>query len=467
MKLRFYQGESIDHIQEFFRLGYKRIVLAIPTGGGKTIVFSEIAWKAYMKGKRVMILTHRKELLKQASKFNNNGCEICMVETLYNRMKAGKVNINDYDLIIIDEAHIGSFKKILADYKNFVIGATATPLTKPSMSTIYQEIVCNVDIPSLIEQKYLSVPRTFLKTNVDVSKLESKSGEYTEKSLDGLYNKPKVYSGMVDDYVREGRNRKAICFCANIEHTINVHAEFKSRGVNAFLIHSKQTEYERDRQVELFAESIDGVLVNANIATTGFDQPDITLVMVGKATRSLNLWLQMCGRGGRIIDGVKYEFAIWDYGDNVVRLGFWESERDWRKIFFTPDKKRKGEQPAPVKSCPSCQAITYASARICPFCKFEFDIKTIPLTEGQLVEMAYKPLEGKKLYDLSYDELFELARLKKYKQFFIESVLYHNPAHAGKLEQFWNMKDYKQGYRERRLESMAEQSPPKNFFVKK
>lgn len=393
-----------------------------------------------------------------------------MVETLYNKIKRGTFDINSVDLLIIDEAHIGSFKKILSIYNGWVIGATATPFTKPSMALQYQEIVCNVDIPRLIADGFLSIPKTFVKTNVDINELEVKAGEYTEQSLDKLYNKPKAYAGMVDDYMREGNNRKAICFCANIEHTINVFNEFKSRGVNVFCAHSKQTDYERDRNIELFTASLDGVLVNANIATTGFDVPDITLVMVDKATRSLNLWLQMCGRGGRIIPGIKTEFAIWDYGDNVVRLGFWEAERDWRKIFFTPDKKlKRTEQPSPVKSCTSCQAIVYASARICPFCKFEFPFSSIPLTEGQLIELAYKPLEGKMLFDLEYDEVFELARLKKYKQAYVEKILFNNKKmrDIGALDNFWNTKEYKDGYRERRLKQMSEQPPIKNYLVRK
>lgn len=477
VSLRPPQSEAIEQVQAMFRAGHRRVVLCAPTGSGKTVMFSEIAWKTFMKGKRVMILTHRKELLKQAGKFNNNGCEICMVETLYNKMKRGTFNIADVDLLIIDEAHIGNFKKVLTDYNGYVIGATATPLTKPTMSLLYNEIVCNMDIPSQIAMGYLSVPRTFLKTSVgaDISKLEVKAGEYTERSLDGLFNKPKVYSGMVDDYVKSYFGQKAIYFCVNVDHTIHVHAEFEARGLpSIYMVHSKQPEYERDRQIELFTASTDGVLVNCGIATTGFDVPDIRVVGVGRATKSLNLWLQMCGRGSRVIPNAKGTFTILDYGENVIRLGHWEAERDWRKIFFTPDKKRKGEQPAPVKECPNCKAIVYASAKICPHCQHEFDIKSVIIPEGELVEMVYKKTTGRYLYDLTYEELFDIARIKKWKQAFVERILFFNPvmnsgpSNAGAmLHRFWDTKEYKQSYRDRRLQIFAGEKPVANFIIKR
>lgn len=476
MSLRPYQSDSIDAVQSMFASGKKRVILCAPTGSGKTIMFSDIAWKAFVKAKRVMILTHRKELLKQAGKSNN--CEIVMVETLHNRIKKG-FDVNQVDLMIIDEAHIGSFRKILEHYKGYLIGATATPIAKPPLCLLYDDIVCNVDIPSLISQGFLSRPKTFVKTSVDVSELKVSKGDYSEASLDNLYNKPKVYTGMVDDYIRMANGIKAIVFCVNIEHTINCYLEFKARGVEVYMIHSNMKEWERDLAIDQFTASKNGVLVNASIATTGFDVPDILLVIINRATTSLALWLQMCGRGSRIIDAIlskligrseKKDFTIWDYGDNVVRLGHWEAERNWKKIFFDTGKKKKKDQAAPVKTCENCQAVVYASAKKCPHCGNEFPVNTIVLPEGKLKELVYKRLEGKWLWQLEYNDVFEVAKDKGWKQGFVERILFYKeegptrPEHP--LQRFYDSKEYHQGYRDRKIAQYTEENrPPKNFII--
>jgi len=466
-QLRKYQNDCTALIQEMFAKGFKRVVLCLPTGGGKTVVFSEIAWKAFMKGKKVLILTHRKELVKQASKFNNNGCKIGMVETIFNQIESGAVNINNFDLFIIDEAHIGNFKKVLAHYTGYVIGATATPITKPSMCNLFNEIVCPVDIPELIDLGFLSKPRTFLKKAVDAdfSTLKVKGDDFSKETLDQLFNKPKTYLGVVEDYVKKGEGMKTIVFCVNIDHAEHTFNEFQRHGIKTWLVHSKQKTSIRDENIDAFTHSLNGVLVNASIATTGFDVPDIRLVIINRATMSVALWLQMCGRGSRVTP-TKNTFQIWDYGENVPRLGHWEQDRDWRKIFFAKDVKKAQSKAPAIKECPKCEAVVSASARVCEFCQYEFDKKTIPPTEGELVEIAYKTLKGRQLYDLNYDELFDLARLKKYKQFFVEMVLYHNQKLEGGLERFWDTKQYKDGYRERKIQKLCQTEPPANFFIK-
>ncbi len=427
----------------------------------------------------MLIITHRKELLKQANKINT--CEIAMVEKLKNRIKKNKIDINSYDVLIIDEAHIGNFIPILNIYKGFVVGATATPLRRPSLSLLYDDIINNISISKLIEQGYLAKPRTFAKTDVDVSKLEIKNGEYTDESLDKAYNKPLIYEGMVKDYIEKYNGVKAIVFCVNIEHTINVHREFIKHGIYTYLVHSKMPESERDEAIENFRLSSGCVLVNASIATTGFDVPDVELIIVNRATRSLVLWSQICGRGSRTTD-TKKSFTILDYGSNVIRLGFWETDRDWKKIFFDLGKRKKAEQPAPTKICPEdkkdinhkfgCGAMIYASAKICPHCQYIFNKESIPIPEGELKELIYKKVEGKKIYDLSYGELFEVAKAKGWKQSFVERILYHkhHPDDVDKKEwainKFWDEKNYKPGYRYRRLEKFSSEARPKNFFIK-
>ena len=190
--LRPYQLDSVAQVQKAFVSGSRRVILCLPTGAGKTVIFSDIAAKAAEKGKRVAILTHRKELLSQAGKLNS--CSVLMVETLNNQIKKG-LDLNQYDLLVIDEAHIGNFRKVLEGFEGFVIGATATPLSNPPLKEQYNAIVCPVGIEQLIADRWLATPHTYAMHPVDTSQLATARGEFTEASLDDAFNRPKVYEG--------------------------------------------------------------------------------------------------------------------------------------------------------------------------------------------------------------------------------------------------------------------------------
>jgi superfamily II DNA or RNA helicase len=466
--LRPYQMDSVAQVGGAFQSGSKRVILCLPTGAGKTVIFSDIAARASAKGKRVAILTHRRELLSQAGRLNS--CDILMVETLNNALKKG-LDLGQYDLLVVDEAHIGNFRKVLEGFKGFVIGATATPVSNPPLKDSYNAIVCPVGIESLIEQGWLATPHTYAMHPVDTSKLQTARGEYTEASLDDAFNKPKVYEGVVQEFVKKWAGKKAIVFCVNISATINTAEAFaKELGAGrVYAVHSKQSPQERTALIDQFTASRDGILVNCGIATTGFDCPDIEVVVVNRATKSVALWLQMVGRASRRTQ-TKSAFTILDFGDNVTRLGFWQEPRDWAHLFEHP--KKKGEGVAPVKDCPACGFVAYASARICANCGAEFPAaaKTEAEVLAELKEMQYRAnrgkLEGRKIYDIAQNsaDLFELQRVKKYKQAFIERVLYF--ANYSELQRFWRSKGYTDGYRWRKEKDFAEGAPVANFTVK-
>jgi hypothetical protein len=443
------------------------VILCLPTGAGKTVIFSDIAARAAAKGKRVAILTHRRELLSQAGKLNS--CDILMVETLNNAIKRG-LDLSQYDLLVVDEAHIGNFRKVLEGFKGFVIGATATPISNPPLKDSYNAIVCPVGIESLIGQGWLAVPKTYAMHPVDTSKLATARGEYTEQSLDDAFNRPKVYEGVVHEFCQKWADKKAIVFCVNISATINTAEAFAKElgAARVYAVHSKQSPQERTALIDQFTASKDGILVNCGIATTGFDCPDIEVVVVNRATKSVALWLQMVGRASRRTEQ-KEDFTILDFGENVTRLGFWQEPRDWAHLFENP--KKKGEGVAPVKDCPACGFVAYASARICANCGAEFPepkkteediIATLKLLNYQ----KSAKLEGRKIYDIAKNpaDLYDLQRVKKYKQSFIERVLYF--ANYSELQRFWRSKGYTDGYRWRKERDFAEGAPVKNFTIR-
>jgi superfamily II DNA helicase RecQ len=406
--------------------------------------------------------------LSQAGKLNS--CDILMVETLNNAIKRG-LDLSQYDLLVVDEAHIGNFRKVLEGFKGFVIGATATPISNPPLKDQYNAIVCPVGIETLIKDNWLAVPKTYAMHPVDTSKLQTARGEYTEASLDDAFNRPKVYEGVVQEFCKGWAQSKAIVFCVNISATINTAEAFaKELGEGrVYAVHSKQSPQERAALIEAFTASTNGILVNCGIATTGFDCPDIEVVVVNRATKSVALWLQMVGRASRRTEQ-KNAFTILDFGENVTRLGFLQEPRDWANLFEHP--KKKGEGVAPVKDCPKCQCVVYASVMICPNCGFAFP-KPVPTEEEVIAElkmMQYnanrRKLDGRRLYDIAQNsaDLFELQRVKKYKQAFIERVLYF--ANYSELKRFWYSKGYTEGYMWRKETDFAQSAPVANYVVK-
>jgi superfamily II DNA or RNA helicase len=392
-----------------------------------------------------------------------------MVETLNNAIKRG-LDLSQYDLLVVDEAHIGNFRKVLKGFNGFVIGATATPVSNPPLKEQYNAIVCPVGIESLIGQGWLATPHTYAMHPVDTSKLATARGEYTEQSLDDAFNRPKVYEGVVQEFCQKWADKKAIVFCVNISATINTAEAFaKELGTDrVFVAHSDLHPKERPAIIEAFTQSKNGILVNCGIATTGFDCPDIEVVVINRATKSVALWLQMVGRASRRT-ATKSAFTILDFGENVARLGFWQEPRDWAHLFENP--KKKGEGVAPVKDCPACGFVAYASARICANCGAEFPAtakseEDIIATLKLLNYQKSAKLEGRKIYDIAKNpaDLYDLQRVKKYKQAFIERVLYF--ANYSELQRFWRSKGYTDGYRWRKERDFAEGAPVANFTIR-
>ena len=191
----------------------ENILFQLPTGGGKTIIFSEIA-KQYINhfNRKVLILTHRIELSKQTSnvlasigiknKIINadvkdlpNQSEYqsftALVETLNNRLQEDAQFLEDIGLVIVDEAHYNSFRKIFHYFENVnILGVTATPLSSNKKLPLYQtykEIIVGESIPSLIEQGFLADGVTH-NADVNLSTLRvGNNGEFTTGSHEMLY----------------------------------------------------------------------------------------------------------------------------------------------------------------------------------------------------------------------------------------------------------------------------------------
>lgn len=364
-KLYDYQQQDLETI--FSKLSAHpeqraRLLYQLPTGGGKTVIFSEIA-KRFIGtfGKKVIVLTHRIELCRQTTAaLKGSGvanrvvdskvkkvaakdrfeCYVAMVETLKRRIEDGLINTSEVGLVIVDEAHHNSFHKLLGKFENAaIIGVTATPFSSDvnlPMNRFYDELILGEGISSLINRGFLAKPK-IKSYDVELnSLLTGLTGDFTVSSSDALYGSEIMLDLLLHSYQEHSLGKKTLIFNNGIFASKRVEETFSKAGFAIRHLDNKTPLAERAEILQWFKKTKGAILTSVSILTTGFDEPSIQSVILYRATTSLTLYHQMVGRGARRLTGKK-TFTITDLGNNIERFGEWNSEIDWMHVFLHPE----------------------------------------------------------------------------------------------------------------------------------
>lgn len=409
MELRLYQRQLVDEVRNAL-MRYRRICVVAPTGCGKTIIASEIARLAHIRGRKVLIVSHRSEIMSQnGGAFERVGLtveyinpryrnipisDVCsaMAQTLKRRIEKPEwVSwLKTFDFIFIDEAHTcdADFLHEYFNEKSYVIGLTATPRRyghQTQLGTMYQAMVLGVTTRQLVELGYLARAHHYsvVAPKLDDVPIDYASGDYSKKYLATKFEDKRLYRGIVEEFLRLTPDKKAIFFCCSSAQTIALTKELNAYGITAKYLLSgdfdDDEEYsgERKQIIEEFKAGGFQVLVNLGIAIAGFDVPDIEVVVLCFSTISLSKYLQAVGRGSRITPN-KTEFTILDAGENYHKHGAYDSERIWS--LWHDEKIGVGE--IPMKLCDpakkdisgryGCNEWVPATCSYCPHCGFKF-----------------------------------------------------------------------------------------------
>lgn len=444
MELRDYQKDVINNVLSHLHTE-QRCCVSLATGGGKTVIFTQIV--NVLDG-RTLICVHREELVFQTSKTLSKehdlllpktkhiSKDICvaMVQTLHNRLKKELIDINDFDNLIIDECHRGEFMKILENFKGKVIGFTATPNYEKNryffkcsrcgnesnvqeecckrkkdkykenvpLAKYYHTLIHGVEINELIEKGFLVQDENFILP-IDTSRLvfDAARGDYTEESVSLVFGSPDAIKNTVKVYKELCYGRKTILFNPNTLVNRLLFEEMQSEGLNVKMYDSNNSEENRHDLVDWFKDTPDAILLNVQVFTTGFDCTDVEVVFLNKKTQSINLFLQMVGRGGRITDKIfKPSFRVIDLGNNIGDLGEWSEKRDWDSYFYIKETKKVGKpQPTAIRHCHACERICAANSLICPYCGAEKvynsgGVTGLPIRNGKpVIPEPYKIVE--------------------------------------------------------------------------
>ncbi len=393
IKLREYQNDLYENIESSIRNGSTKILVQAETGWGKSILIGHLANN--LQG-RTLILTHRIELLKQNSewiddlgiltakvkkneplkKFKN---VIAMTQTAKARFdKYGYDYIGDFDNVIVDETHVDYFKQVYEALNfNLLIGLTATPIIykkekrtendvdmtrKLSLADDFDTLLQGIGVNELIDLGYLTEDKYTELTPPNLDKLirsDSNPDGYTSNSLTEVFGSHASIKMVLEAYgKREGT--KTIIFNPTTKVNKKLYEAFIDAGfgdrVKMYDSVNKSKDEKREDVVSWYKTTKDAILLNVGVFTTGFDVSDIETIIYNKSTMSLGLWLQSCGRGGRVAEG-KESFMIMDLGLNIRRHGFWSDDRDWSEHFIIHNWEAKKESDVlNVWECDNCGA---------------------------------------------------------------------------------------------------------------
>ena len=332
IKLRDYQLKCLNSIEKGLEK-YKAVLIQVPTGGGKTLIFNAYALN---KTGNTLVLVHRKELLFQTADkykmiggddshigyiaqgvFKTNRLTVGMMQTVYKGLN--KINFKYFDTVIIDEAHhsmASTWRTVIETAKKSgckIIGVTATPFRtdEQQLKDLYDELVFKLDILDLIKAGHLvSVVGKMVYIDADYSKLKTSNNkstgesDYSAKSIENVLNKEEINKQVVEKWLELGENRKTIFFTVSIEHANALKAEFVKNNIASECISSKLSSQDRDNIIKKFAAGEVKVLVNVDILTEGFDDPSVQCVGLLRPTKSLSLYAQIVGRGVRLDNAI-------------------------------------------------------------------------------------------------------------------------------------------------------------------
>lgn len=405
-KLRPYQEPIADKVFTYMKNNRENHPLvALPTGSGKTVVLAELIKESLKRWPttRIMVISHVREILTQDydSIKAHTGLDVGLYSVGLGKRERKQVTVAGiqsifrkpelfakYKFIIIDECHLippgkdTMYRKFFAGLKNpRYFGLTATPFRLGAgyiyggEDCIFNDLIYDMTnkekFNGLIKDGYLCNLKTSpTDAELDVDDIKTVAGDFDKKGLSEKIDKDSITKLAIQEIITKGANyKKWLIFAIDIEHAENIAEELANNGIPTMVIHSKM-EFDRDTVIRHYKLGTFRAIVNVNVLTTGFDDPEIDLIALLRPTKSPVIHVQTIGRGLRIAPG-KDHCLILDFAGNTERLG------PINDIVPYVAKKGKGGGEPITKRCPACDTIHHPTKKICEFCGHVFQFKTL------------------------------------------------------------------------------------------
>jgi DNA repair protein RadD len=403
LQLRPYQLDVINQCWQKLAAGVSRICLVAPTGSGKTVIAAEIIRSAVAKGKRVLVLAHTREIIKQTSlKLNAAGIahgiimatdtvrpyepvQVASVQTYWPRvMRTKRMDPPPADLVIVDECHhirARTWFKIIDSYPGVaLIGLTATPCRSDGrgLGSSFEALVECPQVAELVVGKWLVGTRTYAPAEIDLRGIRTQTGDYVVSALAERVNTDSLVGDIITHWFKHAAGLKTIDFAVNVAHSRHIVAEYNKAGIKAEHLDGRTPKTERDAILNRLAGGNTQVVVNCKVLCEGYDLPDVTCLVLARPTKQQGLYRQMVGRGLRPAEG-KTHLVVLDHSGAIYRHGCVEDAIEWT---LEPDKRAAnpvhtgrrvrdtdGSQQSRIVECKGCGA-KRLSGEACKHCDY-------------------------------------------------------------------------------------------------
>lgn len=406
--LRPYQQSAVQQIRTQFQAGHRSVLFVLPTGGGKTVLFSHITEQAAEKGNRVCVLVHRQELLRQASASLtamgvphglvaanlsmdlSHDVQVASVQTLARRLH--KLPAGLFQLLVVDEAHhsnAGTWARVLDHFNAArVLGVTATPCRGDGrgLGEWYRAMVQGPTAQWLTDNGYLAQAKVYAPPiGFDARQIRKRMGDFDMTQAAEQLSGNRAMGDALSHYRQHLQGQTAIAFCCSVAHAEGVARLFNDAGVAAASIDGTMDSSTRERLLRDLGDGRLKVLTSCALIGEGVDVPSVAGCILLRPTQSVSLHLQMIGRCLRP-SGEKVAVVL-DHVGNTQRLGHHLEDREWT---LDGVKKRQRDSAPSVKVCSKCFCAMSSQARVCPECGHEFQPERRELrhVKGQLVEVT-------------------------------------------------------------------------------
>lgn len=341
MKLRDYQEEARTAIANEWEKGVKKTLLVLPTGCGKTIVFSKVVEDRVKLGERVLILAHRSELLDQASDklakatgiftATEKAEQSCLnswfrvvvgsVQTLQRPKRLAQFDKDYFDTIVVDEAHhciSDSYQRVLEHFSNAnVLGVTATPDRGDmrNLGSYFESLAYEYTLPKAIKNGYLSpIKALTIPLELDLSAVSMQSGDFKASEV-GTALDPYLEQ-IADEMLKYCADKKTVVFLPLVKTSQKFRDILNEKGFKAAEVNGDSKD--RAEVLDDFSKGKYNVLCNSMLLTEGWDEPSVDCIVVLRPTKVRSLYSQMVGRGTRLYPG-KEDLLLLDF--------LWHTER--------------------------------------------------------------------------------------------------------------------------------------------
>jgi len=448
--LRPYQSNVVDATRAALRIGKRRVLAYLPTGGGKTRVATAITQLTLAKSSgRVVVLANRRQLVHQfaaalraagldvgvAQGENTSGLHHRVVVASIDTVHARNYLFDDVALFIIDEAHgvAGSekYRRLLFRYSKVpCIGLSATPFARglgkpyPELGDkpLFEELIVGATVQQLVDAGFLTSIEIYAPSKPDMtgaktSRTPEGEQDYRQADIDEATDRPELVGDIISHWLKLANGVKTICFASSIAHSQHIVAQFRAAGVSAEHLDCYMDDDIRTGILGRFECGEFTILSNVSLLSEGFDVPDTACMILARPTKSLTRFLQMVGRVLRPADGKTHALLL-DHSGSVERIGHPFDELPLALCDGNPNKAGRQERTKPEpKPCPSCKFIKPAGTRKCPKCDFEPERQNdIEVRDGELRKLDRKtkrPATPDRKQHV-YSQLLQVARNKGY-----------------------------------------------------